>query len=261
MGMLPITPGEAPDMHLLVAIEQMYSAEIGVKRFMKVVPMLLGLNVSAVSLPAFADSAAANSAAPAAPAGQKMYWNSCIEGLEQILPGDFYACRARYYFQEEKTQHGVSELEEAAYWANKDAQYTLGLIYFNGDMEDVAVNRPLGLAWLALATERNDFAHQQTYAIARAKSSDGELRAADQLLRKMKLKYGDKVAGVRAMRRFNHEVIPLEDAANAGGIAYIRGYSPFPEEASTVVAQLHAEADKAFQGLIGTVTVGPLEIR
>jgi len=232
-----------------------------VKRFMKAALILLGLNVLASVPAAFADSAAATPAASAAPASGKMYWNSCIEGLEQILPGDFYACRARYYFQEEKNPRGVSELEEAAYWANKDAQYTLGLIYFNGDMKDVPANRPLALAWLDLSAERNDFAHQQTYAIARAKSSAVEIQAAEQLLKKMKLKYSDKVAGARAMRRFNHEIAPLEDAANSGGISYIRGYSPFPEDANTVVTRLHAEADKAFQGLIGTVTVGPLQVR
>jgi TPR repeat protein len=228
-----------------------------VKRLMNVSLFLLGLNAFAC-LPAFADSPAQT---PAAPANEKMYWNSCIEGLEHILPGDFYACRARYYFQRDHNLRGVSELEEAAYWASKEAQYTLGLIYFNGDMKDVSANRPLALAWLALAAERNDATHQQAYAIARAKSSDGEIQASEALLKKMKLKYADKVAGVRAMRRFNHEIAPLEDAANTGGIVYLRGYSPFPEEANSVVSQLHAEADKAFQGLIGTVTVGPLQVR
>jgi hypothetical protein len=234
------------------------STEISVKRLMKVALILLWLNVL-VSIPAaFADSPAAT---PAAPADEKIYWNSCIQGLEQILPGDYYACRARYYFQDDHNRRGVSELVEAAYWADKDAQYALGLIYFNGDMPDVPANRPLALAWLALAAERNDAAHQQAYAIARAKSSAQEIEAAELLLKKMKLKYGDKVAGIRAMRRFNHEIVPLEEAANSGGIVYLRGYSPFPEDANSVVTQLHAEADKAFQGLIGTVTVGPLQVK
>ena len=228
------------------------------KRFMKVALILLGLNVFASIPAAFADSPATR---PAVSANEKMYWNSCLEGLAQILPGDYYACRARYYFQRDHNLQGISELEEAAYWASKDAQYALGLIYFNGDMKDVPANRPLALAWLALAAERNDATHPQAYAAARARSSDREIQASEPLLKKMKLKYGDKVAGVRAMRRFNHEIAPLEDAANTGGIAYIRGYSPFPEDANTVVTQLHAEADKAFQGLIGTVTVGPLQVR
>lgn len=221
----------------------------------------LALAIVGISLSMSAASTDAPAAASTAPADEKIYWNSCIEGLEHILPGDYYACRARYYFQRDHNLRGISELEEASYWASKDAQYALGLIYFNGDMKDVPANRPLALAWLALAAERNDDAHQQAYAAARARSSDREIQASEPLLKKMKLKYGDKVAGVRAMRRFNHEIVPLEEAANSGGIIYLNGYSPFPEDANSVVKQLHAEADKAFQGLIGTVTVGPLQVR
>jgi hypothetical protein len=232
------------------------STEIGVERWWKVALILLGLNGLASFPAAFAQSPAAPQAVPA---DEKI--DNCNRGLEQILPGDYYACQARYYFQNEHNLHGASELQEAAYWASKDAQYALGLMYFNGDMKDIPANRPLALAWLALAAERNDPDRRQAYAIARAKSSNEEIQASEKLLQKMKPKYGDKVAGLRAMRRFNHEIAPLEDAANTGGIVYLRGYSPFPEEANAVVAQLHAEADKAFQGLIGTVTVGPLQIK
>ncbi|MBB5360756.1 hypothetical protein HDE76_004004 [Rhodanobacter sp. ANJX3] len=226
------------------------------KPSMKVALVLLGLNVFGSVPAALAESPAATQAVPV---DEKI--NNCNRGLEQILPGDYYACEARYYFQNGHNQHGASELEEAAYWASKDAQFALGLMYFNGDMQGIPANRPLALAWLALAAERNDFDHQRSYAIARAKSSEQDIQASDALLKKMQSTYGDKVAGLRAMRRFNHEIAPLEDAANTGGIIYLRGYSPFPEDANTVVAQLHAEADKAFQGLIGTVTVGPLQVR
>ncbi len=226
------------------------------KRWRSVAGVLLGLTGLACVPAAFADSLTAT---PAVPADEKI--NNCNRGLEQILPGDYYACEARYYFQNGHNLHGASELEEAAYWASKDAQFALGLMYFNGDMQGIPANRPLALAWFALAAERNDFDHQRSYAIARAKSSAQDIQASEALLKKMTPKYGDKVAGLRAMRRFNHEIAPLEDAANAGGIVYLRGYSPFPEDANTVVTQLHAEADKAFQGLIGTVTVGPLQIR
>jgi hypothetical protein len=231
------------------------SAESDVKPVTKAALRVLWLSLGIVGS-AFADSP---TAAPAAPADPKAY--SCIRGLEQILPGDFYACEARYYFANGHNRHGLSELEESAYWASKDAQYALGLIYFNGDMQDIPPNHSLALAWFALAAERNDPDRQRTYAIARAKSSAAEIQASESLLKKMTPRYGDKVAGVRAMRRFNHEIAPLEDAANTGGIVYLDGYAPFPEDANTVVTQLHAQADKAFQGLIGTVTVGPLQVK
>lgn len=195
--------------------------------------------------------------ASTAPAEGKIY--GCIEGLEQILPGDYYACRARYHFQREHYQRAIEMLEESAYWANKDAQYTLGLMYFNGDTPGISANRPLGIAWLALSAERKNAVYAQTYAIARMKSTPDEIRAADQLWRKMKLKYGDKVAGLRALRRFNHEIEPLEDAASSDGIVSLSGYSQYPENAPAIVDDLHAQADKDFDGLVGTVTVGTLQ--
>lgn len=174
------------------------------KRVMKVVLVLVGLSVFTSLCAASAD---APSTTPAAPTNDKIYY--CIEGYETLLPGDYYACRARYYFQRDHNQLAMSMLEEASYWANKDAQYALGLIYFNGDITDIPANRPLALAWFALSAERKDADHEQAYAAARAQSSHRDIQTSEQLLQKMKLKYGDKVAGVRAMRRFNHEILPL----------------------------------------------------
>lgn len=215
--------------------------------------------IAAMPLAAATDTPAAQTPTSAKPDDGKIY--GCIEGMEQILPGEYYACRAKYHFQREHYRSAVDSLEESAYWANKDAQYSLGLMYFNGDTPDIPANRPLGIAWLALAAERKNPAYMQMYAIARAQSSPEEIKTAGQLWQKMRLKYGDKVAGLRALRRFNHEIKPLEDAANSGGILYLNGYSPYPETASAIVNNLHAQADKVFDGLVGTVTVGSLQTK
>jgi len=215
--------------------------------------------LAAMPIAAATDTSAAQTPAPAKPDDGKIY--SCIAGMEQILPGEYYACRAKYHFQREHYRSTVDSLEEAAYWANKDAQYTLGLMYFDGDTPDIPANRPLGIAWLALAAERKNPAYVQMYARARAQSTPAEIKAAGELWQKMRPKYGDKVAGLRALRRFNHEIKPLEDAANSGGILYLNGYSPYPESASAIVNDLHAQADKTFDGLVGTVTVGSLQTK
>lgn len=213
------------------------------------------------AMPATSASEPQTTQAPAStePADGKIYY--CIEGLERILPGDYYACRAKYHLQREHYSRAISMLEESAYWANKAAQYTLGLIYFNGDTHDVPANRPLGIAWLALSAERKDPVYTQAYAVARAHSTPAEIQAATGLWLKMRRKYGDSTAGLRALRRFNHEIVPLEDAANSGGIVYLNGYSPLPENATSVVNDLHVRADKDFDGLIGTVTVGALQTK
>jgi TPR repeat protein len=203
--------------------------------------------------------AAQSDPAPPADPGDVAKIYNCVEGLESILPGDYYACRALYHIQREHYSQAVDMLEEAAHWANKNAQYMLGLMYFKGDTGTIAANRPLGLAWLALAAERKNPDFQLTYAEARARSSNAEIQQASKLYLKMKLEYGDKIAGTRAMRRYNHNIEPLDEAARGGGSAYISGYSPFPERAETVVNDLHSQAEKDFAGLQGVVTVGALQ--
>jgi hypothetical protein len=216
--------------------------------------MVLG-TIATTSIAAADDGPA--SASSSATAEAKIY--GCAEGFANILPGEYYACRAKYHFQRKHYGEAVEMLKDAAHWANKDAQYTLGLIYFNGDTPDVPTNRPLALAWFALAAERKSSTdYVQTYAVARQQSSPQDIQTAGELWRKMKLEYGDKVAGLRAIRQFNRSIRSLDEAANYGGPVWLNGFSPYPEQAFTVVNRLHTIADHEFDGLEGTVTVGSL---
>jgi hypothetical protein len=201
--------------------------------------------------PALQAPAAAQDAA--AVADKDIY---CPTALEPILPGDYYACEARAAFGRQHYRKMLDMLQEAAYWANKDAQFVLGLTYFNGGTPDVPQDRPLGLAWLALAAERRKPEYQLNYAAARAKATPAELQLAMTQWRKLRVKYGDGVAAARAIRRFNHEIEPIDDAAREGGIAYLSGFSPFPQSAFTIASKLHDQADADFNDVHGTVVVG-----
>jgi TPR repeat protein len=215
----------------------------------------LTLACSIVAIPAVS--------APVAPPAQdlesaKVY--GCIRSYETLLPGDYYACLAKYYFQRKHYRQMVEMLEESAHWANKDAQYTLGLIYYNGDTPGVPANRPLAIAWLALAAERKNPAYLQAYDAISLRSTPEEIQAATNISNKMKLEYGDKVAGLRALRQFNRGIYTLDEAANYGGPVLLSGFSPYPEQAFAAVKKLHDIADHDFEGLQGTVTVGSLKI-
>jgi TPR repeat protein len=213
---------------------------------------------------AAATSTAADRPAPAtAPAGADAAQNPpldkdfvCVDGYESLLPGDYYACRARYHFARQHYGQAAEMLKEAAYWANKDAQYTLGLMYFNGDTPKIAQNRPLGIAWLALAAERKNPDYVQTYAAARLRATPAETQQASVLWQALREKYGDKVAGLRAKRRFDRNIKDMEESANEGGIAYLSGFGPFPQSANVIVGQLHKDADQLFAGMDGVVTIG-----
>jgi hypothetical protein len=204
-------------------------------------------------------AAAASPASPDTPAqagtGKIEY---CLQGLESFFPGDYYACRAVYHLQRKHYGQFLEMLRESAYWANKNAQYELGLVYFNGDIPGIPMNRPLGLAWLALAVERKNPDFQQAYTTAYLQSSPQERAAASDLWKTMLPKYGDKVAALRAIRRYNRAIGPLHAAAESGGITYISGFTPFPQSAFSVVKSLQDRADRDFDDLQGTVTVGVL---
>ena len=191
------------------------------------------------SSPATADSAGAAKTAQVDVQDKNI---SCPAELEFLLPGDFYACEARAAFGRGNHKKMADMLKESAYWANKDAQYVLGLAYFNGDMEDVPQNRPLGLAWLSLAAERKKPQYQLAYEEARAKATPEEISQALALSQQMQTKYGDSVAAPRAIRRFNHAIEPIDEAAREGGTTYLRGFSPYPESSFAIANQLHDEA-------------------
>lgn len=213
--------------------------------------LLLILALLATTGPAGAPAASAADAEP-----QSLIY--CPDGLERLLPGDYYACRARYHLQRNNPRQALSMLEHASYWANKDAQHSLGLAYSQGDLPGTPIDKPLGLAWLALAAERKSRGYMLDYTRARAKCSEEEIAQANELYLQLLPRYGDHVAGKRAMRRFNHEVAQIDVATNHGGTAYISGFTAIPQAALTLSKQLHEQADDYFQGLHGTVTVGAL---
>lgn len=183
----------------------------------------------------------------------------CPPGIEPILPSDYYACEARAAYGHDNYRKMIEMLEESAYWANKDAQYALGLAYFDGDMPDVPENRPLGLAWLALAAERKNPQYQLAYASARAKATPQEYQKALKLWRQMSLKYADKFAAKRAILRFNHAIEPIDESARQDGVVYLKGYAPYSQSAFAVANKLHDQAITDFENVTGTVAVGKPE--
>jgi hypothetical protein len=180
---------------------------------------------------------------------------SCPRPYEDILPGDYYACEARLAYARGKNGKTLEWLEEAAYWANKDAQHALGLMYINGDV-DVEQNIPLGVAWLALAAERKNQQYQLDYAAMRARITPQEDQQATKLWQQLRRKYGDNVAEKRAIRRFNRSIADIDDAARGDGIVYLSGYAPFPQSAFVIANKLHDQAAADFGTYTGDVVVG-----
>ncbi|WP_213949437.1 hypothetical protein [Luteibacter sp. dw_328] len=145
----------------------------------------------------------------------------CPGGLERFFPGEYYFCAAANDFWSGHMGRARENLKDAARWASKPAQYALGVMYFNGDHADK--NRPLGLAWLAIAAERHDPAYEPAFISAYRQATPEELAQADAYWKELKPVYADAVAAPRAGKQFDRAYHEIEWAANFGGSVFIDG--------------------------------------
>jgi TPR repeat protein len=145
----------------------------------------------------------------------------CPQALERFLPGDYYYCNASRNFWSGRDGAARESLKDAAAWANKPAQYALGIMYFNGDHAEK--NRALGLAWLALAAERHNPEYEPAFVDAYSRVSPEEMAQANAYWLDLKGKYADKIAAPRAKNRFDHAYNDIAWAVNFGGSIFIDG--------------------------------------
>jgi hypothetical protein len=199
----------------------------------------------------------------------------CPGGLERILPGEYYFCAAARDFGRHRTARATARLQDAAHWASKPAQYILGLMYFNGD--EGPSNRPLGVAWLALAAERHDPRFESAFVHAYLESTPTERAQANDYWLQLRDHYGDSVAGTRAHQRYLVEMRNLTAVSMFGGSIFIDGMTPpngdpagqfgdgsqashaAGQTGFSVERQIAKAGDEYFRGMIGTVTVGDIQ--
>ncbi|TCV91601.1 hypothetical protein EC912_11031 [Luteibacter rhizovicinus] len=192
----------------------------------------------------------------------------CPGGLERFLPGEYYFCAAARDFWAGHQGMAVERLKDASRWASKPAQYALGIMYFNGDR--VAANRPLGLAWLAIAAERHDVQYEPAFISAYRIATPAERDQANAYWNELKPVYGDKVAAVRAKKRFDREMNQIAWAANFGGSIFVDGLtSPMgaqPGDTRFMASgfgfgrMMEYKAANYFYGWEGEVTVGEAQL-
>jgi hypothetical protein len=195
----------------------------------------------------------------------------CAQGLERLLPGDYYFCAAARDLSRGHNGLSRERLRDAAHWASKPAQYALGLMYFNGD--EGPSDRPLGLAWLAIADERHDPRFEGAFIQAYTQSTPAERAKANEYWLQLRDDFSDAVAGQRAKRRFTNEMRNIEAASMFGGSIFIDGITPpdgpgfgqFNNGESSRVSGSHGfavnrslnkQGEEFFRGMAGTVTVG-----
>lgn len=127
-------------------------------------------------------------------------------------PGTQFLERGNAFFERGDYEAAASYYRLAAHWADKLAQFNLGLLYVNGD----GVERdPLrGWAWIRLAAERGYPKFVRVANEIGARFQDEHLAAATEILeQELEPEYGDAVAIERTAR----EMERMRDRATGGG--------------------------------------------
>lgn len=177
----------------------------------------------------------------------------------RFLPGMYYFHKGCEYYQRGDVESAVHAWEIAAGWAMKDAQYDLGIAYFRG--RGVDVDRPRGLAWLALAAERKDEAFETSLAAAWDEATPDEHNRANEIWRELSKQYADAVTLPRAQNHFNAEVNQITGSrVGMPGHVIVWTRTKGNLDGATFKAEWQQLAARNFGKLpVGTVDVGPLE--
>lgn len=115
-------------------------------------------------------------------------------------PGVHFFHYAWLALQKGDVQHAISMYQVSASWAFKPAAYMLGLIYFRG--EGVPVDRPLGTAWMRLASERDTPLFVKARDAMTQLLSQQQRVRADALWKSLSKTYADTHALKRAKARW-----------------------------------------------------------
>ena len=186
-----------------------------------------------------------------------------VIGLDEeearFVPGLYYFHKGCDYYGRGDHAGAMHAWEVAASWAMKDAQYDLGIAYYRG--RGVAVDRPRGLAWLALAAERKDEAFVTSLAAAWDEATEQEHAEANAIWRELRRKYADEVALPKAENRYRQEVAQITGSrVGMPGHVSIWTRALGRVDVAWFKSEMQERADRNFGKLpVGRVDIGPLE--
>jgi len=115
-------------------------------------------------------------------------------------PGEYYFLLAVHAFRKNDFTFAIQMYEVAAAWAFKPAEYNLAIMYARG--QGIPVDLPRGMAWMALAAERNEKRYVEAREAVYAEMTPEQFEQANAIWRELKKTYGDEVALRRAKARW-----------------------------------------------------------
>jgi len=115
-------------------------------------------------------------------------------------PGEYYFLLAVHAFRKNDFAFAIQMYEVAAAWAYKPAEYNLAIMYARG--QGIPLDLPRGIAWMALAAERNEKRYVEAREAVYAEMTPEQFEQANVIWRELKKTYGDEVALRRAKARW-----------------------------------------------------------
>jgi hypothetical protein len=115
-------------------------------------------------------------------------------------PGEYYFLLAVHAYSKKDFAFAIQMYEVAAAWAYKPAEYNLAIMYARG--QGIPADLPRGMAWMALAAERNDKRYVEAREAIYAEMTPEQFEQANVIWRGLKKTYGDEVALRRAKARW-----------------------------------------------------------
>ncbi|MGA9334745.1 MAG: hypothetical protein WBV39_10755 [Rudaea sp.] len=120
------------------------------------------------------------------------------------LPGKYYERIALEDIRRKDYASALAAYKQAAYWANKVAQYNLGEVYFHG-LWDLPIDRARGVAWFGIAAESHKPDYDAALSTAYASLDTEQRKRAGAIWKQLQPDYGDNVTLARATRRFDSD--------------------------------------------------------
>jgi len=140
-------------------------------------------------------------------------------------PGTHFLERGNRFFEQQDYAAAARYYRLAAHWADKLAQFNLGILYVNGD--GVARDPLRGWAWIRLAAERGYPKYARVANDLWARFDAEQRRAAQAIVdEELEPEYGDAVAierTVREMRREREQAVGGGSRVGVNRTLYVTG--------------------------------------
>ena len=167
-------------------------------------------------------------------------------------PGEYYFLLAVHAYSKKDFTFAIQMYEVAAAWAYKPAEYNLAIMYARG--QGVPVDLPRGMAWMALASERNEKRYVDAREVIYAEMTKEQFDQANVIWRELKKTYGDEVALRRAKARWA-QVKASMTGSRVGSVGNLSVGMPSPNGGDPSIAKPGNEAMKAKLASMGVSLV------